>query len=139
MDEELPQVTPGKPKREIPPQLKAHQFKPGDPKRGGRRRFRPNQDRALTVDRIIRTADPIGALCRVANGDPLLAAAEPAATEVTLVYPTVADRLTALRILAAKIMPDLKAVEVADGGQLVNVVLQLGQKVVVAPAEAPDR
>ena len=58
---------------------------------------------------------------------------------MTLVYPTVADRLTALRILAAKIMPDLKAVEVADGGQLVNVVLQLGQKVVVAPAEATAR
>ena len=36
-------------------------------------------------------------------------------------------------------LPDLKAVSVEDGSSLVNVVLQLGQKVVVAPTEAPDR
>ena len=81
MDEEaaisLPDGMGIKPKRELPEALRRHQFKPGEPKRGGRRKFRPNQDRALTVDRIIRTADPIGALCRVANGDPLEAAAEP--------------------------------------------------------------
>lgn len=120
-----------KPKRELSEGFKAAQFKPGQPKIGGRRRFRPNQDRALTVDRIIRTADPIGALCRVANGEPLLAAPEPGAIEATLIFPTVSDRLQALKILAQKIMPDLKAVEVADGGQLVNVVLQLGTKVAV--------
>lgn len=67
----------------------------------------------------------------MANGEPLLAAPEPGAIEATLIFPTVSDRLQALKILAQKIMPDLKAVEVADGGQLVNVVLQLGTKVAV--------
>ena len=46
-----------------------------------------------------------------------------------------ADRLTALTVLAKKILPDLKQVAVEDGGQLVNVVLQLGQKVSVETAK----
>ena len=42
-----------------------------------------------------------------------------------------ADRLTALKVLAAKVMPDLKQISVDDGGALVQVWLQLGQKVTI--------
>jgi hypothetical protein len=123
--------------RAAPAHLKPYQFQPGQPKRGGRRKLTPNKDRTVTTNRIVKLADPIGALCDIANGKPMKAGLEPGAKEAVLVYPTVADRLQALKTLAAKIMPDLKAVSVEDGGQLVSVVLQLGQKVTVTAGEAP--
>ena len=43
-----------------------------------------------------------------------------------------ADRIAAAKVLCAKVMPDLKSISVEDGGALVSVVLQLGQKVTVA-------
>ena len=47
-------------------------------------------------------------------------------------HPTMADRIAAAKVLAAKVMPDLKQIAVDDGGALVQVVLQLGQKVTVS-------
>ena len=93
-------------------------FTPGRAKTGGRVPGTPNRDRRLSIDRIMSTADPVGFLCRVVNGE------EP---DVTM-----ADRIAAAKVLCAKVMPDLKQIGVDDGGALVSVVLQLGQKVTVS-------
>ena len=89
----------------------------GRPKTGGRAPGTPNRDRSLTIKRIMTTADPIAFLCRVVNGEAMDGVA-----------PTMADRIAAARVLAAKVMPDLKQVAVDDGGSLVQVVLQLGPR-----------
>ena len=119
----------GAPKREVPSQLRPHLFQPGQPKRGGRRKLTPNKDRTLTVNRIVKLADPIGILCDIASGKRMRVAAEAGSAEAVDAYPTMADRLMALKVLADKVLPELKAVSVEDGSALVNVVLQLGQKV----------
>ena len=131
---------PAPPKREVPPALRAHTFKPGVPRppNGGRKKGTPNRDRLLTIERIAKEADPIGVLCRIVRGEPIRAAPEPGA-KAALVHPTVADVLAALRILAGKVMPDLQAVKVSDGaGQMVAVQLVLGGSPPVPPViEAP--
>ena len=124
------------PKREVPAALKAHQFQPGRAKTGGRRKLTPNRESSVTINRIVRLADPIGVLCDIAIGKPMKVAPEPGSAVAIEVYPTMADRLQALTVLARKVMPDLRQVSVDDGGQLVSVVLQLGQKVTVR-GEAP--
>jgi hypothetical protein len=97
-------------------------FVSGRPKTGGRAPGVPNRNRSTTIDRILQLSDPIGALCKIANGEP-----RPAAPDGELVYPTMADQLTALRTLAGKIMPDLKQVSVDDSGTAVTVLLQLAR------------
>ena len=67
-------------RREVPAALKAHQFQPGQPKTGGRRKLTPNRDRTVTIERIVKLADPIGALCEIANGKPMKVAPEPGST-----------------------------------------------------------
>src|SRR3954447_23121742 len=125
-------AAPEAPKRPVPPALVRHGFKPGTPKppNSGRQKGTPNRDRMLSIERICRQADPIGILCDIVSGKPIRAAPVPGA-KAELVHPTTADVLAALRILADKTMPDLKAVSVDDGGQLVTVNLQLGQRVTV--------
>jgi len=93
-------------------------FLHGRPKTGGRTPGVVNKDRRLSIDRIMSTADPVGFLCRVVNGEEL---------DVTM-----ADRIAAAKVLCAKVMPDLKQIGVDDAGALVSVVLQLGQKVTVS-------
>ena len=131
---------PAPPKREVPPALRAHTFKPGVPRppNGGRKKGTPNRDRLLTIERIAKEADPIGVLCRIVRGEPIRAAPAPGA-KAELVHPTVADVIAAMRILTDKTMPDLKAVAVGDGGgQLVAVQLVLGRDAPVPPViEAP--
>ena len=130
-----PEVAEEPPKREVPAALKAHQFQPGRAKTGGRRKLTPNRESSITIERIVKLADPIGVLCDIAIGKPMKVAPEPGSAVAIEAYPTMADRIAALKVLAAKVMPDLKQVAVDDGGSLVQVVLQLGQKVTV---EAPD-
>ena len=63
------------------------------------------------------------------RGPAFLAAADTAsAAKRAAVYPTVDQRLAAARILAAKIVPDLKAVEHVgeDGGNLVIRIVRFG-------------
>jgi len=89
---------------------------PGLPKTGGRRRGTPNRTRVQTLERIEREADPIGFLIRVARGLQLEAAPEPGATKKTKFYPTADMQLDACRILAKKVLPDQRSVELAPGG-----------------------
>ena len=131
MDEE----PPAKPKRQINPAMVAYQFKPGERPVGRRPRRVPVADRQAAVAKIVKRCDPLGVLCAIAAGEKVLVGSDEDASIAVEVYPSLADRLTALTVLAKKILPDLKQVAVEDGGQLVNVVLQLGQKVSVETAK----
>jgi hypothetical protein len=95
----------------------AGRFVAGRAKSGGRGPGVPNKDRRLSIDRIMATADPLDFLCRVVRGD-----------ELDGVTPTLLDRIAAAKVLAAKVMPDLKSISVDDGGTAVQVVLQLGPR-----------
>ena len=107
--------------------LEPYAHKPKRAKYGGRGKGVPNRDRALSIERINRLADPIGGLCAIAIGRPVLAAPMPGAA-AELVTPTMADRLTALKALADKVLPDLKSVEAGDGAGLISVVLNLDSR-----------
>ena len=139
MDEEVLPVTAPIPEAKrvrppLPEALRAYQFKPGERPVGRRPRRVPVADRQAAVAKIVRMADPLGVLCAIAAGEKVLVGGEEDASIAVEVYPSLPDRLTALTVLAKKILPDLKQVSVEDGGQLVNVVLQLGQKVSIETA-----
>ena len=65
------------------------------------------------MERIESEADPIDYLCRLARGLQFEAAAEAGGTVKVKMYPTLDQRTDAAKILARKIMPDQKAVEVS--------------------------
>ena len=96
-DEAKPKRGPGRPKRY--------------PKTGGRKKGVPNRTRVQTLERINQEADPIGFLIRVASGLLFEAATEPGAATKTKRYPTDEQRLDAAKVLARKVLPDTKAVE----------------------------
>ena len=84
---------------------------PGHPRTGGRKKGQPNKDRAATVERIMREADPIGFLCKVARGDRMSAGAEPNAKKKKWWFPSGDQRISAAVTLARKVLPDQKAIE----------------------------
>ena len=94
-----------------------HKRRPGRPKGlgkvpgSGRKTGTPNKDRAATIDRIMREADPILFLCKVARGDRMSAAAKPGASGKSWWVPTGDQRISAAQTLARKVLPDMKAVE----------------------------
>ena len=96
-EQEKPKRPPGRP--------------PGHPKTGGRRKGVPNRTRAQTLERISQEADPIGFLIHIARGLQFEAAVEPGAATKQKMYPTHDQRLDAVRVLARKVVPDSKAVE----------------------------
>ena len=89
--------------------------KPGRPKGlgkvpgSGRRKGTPNRTRVQVLDRINQQADPIGFLIRLARGLQFEAAADVGDTKKVKMYPTLDQQKDAVKILAAKVMPDLKA------------------------------
>ena len=93
----------------------------------GRKPGTPNKDRAATVERIMREADPLAFLCKVCRGDRMEAAPEAGAKKRTWWYPTGDQRLTAAQTLARKVMPDMKAIEHAGPlGEPLSVHINLG-------------
>ena len=75
----------------------------------------------------MRQADPLEFLCKICRGDRLTAAPEPGATSKTWWYPTGDQRITAAQTLARKVLPDMKAVEVAGPlGEPLSVRINLG-------------
>ena len=99
---------------------------PGLPKTGGRRRGTPNRDRAATLAAINSYSDPVGFLQKVCRG--LLIECrdteekDPKATILT--RPTMEQRINAATILAKKVLPDTKAVELettSDGSLIIYV------------------
>ncbi len=110
---ERPKRGPGRPK--------------GYPRSGGRQKGTPNKDRAATIERIMREADPLLFLCKVARGDRMAAAAEPGAKKKTWWVPTGDQRISAAQTLARKVMPDMKSIEHAGPlGEPLSVRINLG-------------
>lgn len=103
-------------------------FAPGHARLGGRRKHVSDSTRTTTIEKITRTADPIGRLCRIAAGQRFRAAPTPGDAPVWL-HPTPADVLTALRILAGKVMPDLRAVDVKTDSNIPPLILNIAQAV----------
>ena len=100
----------------------------GYPRSGGRAKGTPNKASQLGRDFIIKRGAPIEKLCKIARGEKIQAAADTAsATKRTAIYPTVDQQLAAARILAGKIVPDMKSVELAGPmGEPLSVRINLG-------------
>jgi hypothetical protein len=100
---------------ETPPEKK----KPGRPKGlgrvpgSGRKKGTPNKSVAATRERIQAESDPIGFLMRVARGLKFVPPPPAAKQDKTAAYPTSEQRVHAATVLARKIQPDMKALEVA--------------------------
>jgi len=78
--------------------------KSGNP--AGRRKGSPNKATAAVRARIGADVDPVGFLASVMAGEPVKAKDETGGERV--MYPTLADMLTASRILVGKLVPDAK-------------------------------
>lgn len=83
----------------------------GHPKTGGRKKGTPNKNRWSTVERINRLADPIGMLCKLANGERMPAASKPGERKKQWWFPTPEQQINAWNTLARKTVPDQKAIE----------------------------
>ncbi len=103
-DKDKPKRPPGRPR--------------GYPKSGGRKKGVANRTRVQTLERINQEADPIGFLIRVASGYQFEAAAVPGGNEKVKMYPSHDQRLDAAKVLARKVLPDTKSVEMSgEGGE----------------------
>jgi hypothetical protein len=110
-----------KPKKRPPGRPRGH------PRSGGRARGTPNRDRAFTVARIEREADPIGLLIKITRGDRMTAGPEPGAKKKAWWYPSADQRVQAATVLARKILPDQRAVETSGPqGEPIVVRINLG-------------
>ncbi len=101
----------------------------------GRKPGTPNRDRAATIEKIMRQADPLEFLCKVCNGDRMEAASEPGAKKRTHWFPTGDQRITAAQTLARKVLPDMKATELT--GDLQPTFTRI-ECVIVDPVKATE-
>ena len=93
----------------------------------GRKRGTCNKDRAATVEKIMRLADPLEFLCKICRGDRMEAAPESGAKKKGWWFPTGDQRISAAQTLARKVMPDMKAVEHSGPlGEPLSVRINLG-------------
>jgi len=91
----------------------------------------------MTASRIALLADPIGFLCEVVNGNKVKGY-DPKIRRKGWVYPVFADQLAAAKILAAKVMPDLKSVEHSGTvGEPMKFTIQVGD-VTLNERNAPE-
>ena len=100
----------------------------GYPRTGGRKPGTPNKSTQLGRDFIIKRGAPIETLCKISKGEKIQAAADTAsASKRKGIFPTVDQRLAAARILAGKIVPDMKSIEHAGPlGEPLSVRINLG-------------
>ncbi len=99
----------------------------GYPKSGGRKPGVANKASQLGRDFIINRGAPIEILCRIAKGEKIQAADSASTSKRIGIYPTIDQRLAAARILAAKIVPDMKSVELGGPmGEPLSVKISLG-------------
>ncbi len=108
----------------------------GYPKTGGRRKGTPNRTRVQTLERIEREADPIGFLCRLARGLQFEAAADAGDTKKVKMYPTLDQQKDAVKILAGKVLPDLKSTHLT--GDLDQPITRIERVIIDPGADAPD-
>ncbi|MSS73941.1 MAG: hypothetical protein EXS64_21020 [Candidatus Latescibacteria bacterium] len=83
---------------------------------GGRKEGTPNRVNVQTRREIEEQADPVGFLCQIVNGQ-----------EIDGERPTLDQRMQAARILAGKVLPDLRAVEVDDRRSAEREVTELSE------------
>lgn len=91
----------------------------------GRKKGTCNKDRAATVEKIMREADPILFLCKVCRGDRMAAAPELGAKKREHWYPTGDQRIQAGMALARKVMPDMRATELTAPPDAVSQIRRL--------------
>ena len=102
---------------------------PGIPRTpgSGRQKGTPNRTNAVGRDFIIKEGAPIAFLCQVVRGRKFTSAKEPGGAERIVSFPSLDQRLNAARILAGKVMPDMKAVEHSGvDGEKLTVSINLG-------------
>ena len=81
----------------------------------------------VSRDFIIREGSPIQFLCQVVRGRKFVSAKEPGGAERIVSFPTLDQRLAAARILASKVMPDMRAIEHSGvDGEKLTVSINLG-------------
>ena len=68
----------------------------------------PNRTSVATRERIEKDADPVGLLCRIANGEEIEASPTKDGTEAQPLRPTLDQRMSAAQTLARKVQPDAK-------------------------------
>ena len=101
----------------------------------GRKPGTPNRDRAATIEKIMREADPLLFLCKVARGDRMSAAAEPGVRKKTWWIPTGDQRISAAQTLARKVLPDMKATE--HSGNVTQSFPTVVERILVGPVSKP--
>ena len=108
----------------------------GLPKTGGRKKGTPNRTRVQILERINEKADPIGFLILVSRGLQFEAATEAGAATKKKMYPTPDQRIDAAKILARKVLPDLKSTELT--GDLGPPIARIERVIIEPGADAPD-
>ena len=86
----------------------------GTPKTGGRQKGTPNRVNAASRERIEQEADPIGFLIRIVRGESL-----------DDERPSLDQRMNAARLLAGKVLPDLRGVEMQIDDQREKLVSEM--------------
>ena len=109
----------------------------GYPKSGGRKPGTCNKDRAATIEKIMREADPLLFLCKVARGDRMSAAGEPGESKKTWWIPTGDQRISAAQTLARKVLPDMKAVEFSGDAPMISRIIRQIVDPLSSTSEAP--
>ena len=100
--------------------------KKGTAKTGGRQKGTPNKLTVAGKARIEEQADPLGFLIKLVNGEKIKVGDAGDPTEEIELYPTLEQRQRAAEKLLAKILPDMKALEVVgDQGGPVTFVMTL--------------
>ena len=90
----------------------------GHPKWGGRRAGTPNRVNVDVRNRIEAEADPVGFLIKVVKG-----------SKIRGENPSMAQRIRAAERLLAKVVPDLKAVEMSIEAEIVRCLDDAATKV----------
>lgn len=107
---------------------------PGTPKTGGRK---PGQQNLVTKDikeLILRRGRPVELLCDVARGLKVRVGPQAGPGEPEFIYPTLADRLSAARVLLGKVIGDVKSIEL--GGAPDGVPIQVEDAIETAQRRA---
>ena len=115
-------------KKEILPPGKRSRGRPkglGKVPGSGRRKGTPNQTTTEARERIVREADPVGFLIGVMRGHQFDAAAESGNSVRVKVRPTLEQRIDAAKVLARKILPDMKEIENLHEPMMVEHVINL--------------
>ena len=101
----------------------------------GRRKNTPNKIQASLREKIVKDGSPLELLISVARGARILVADPEDPSRRTYQYPSMAERQTAARVLAAKVLPDLRSADIKLDGGLGNDLVEMVRE--IAARRAP--